>query len=99
MQHREHDPLKPRLPSQTSARQIDIGPRPLDRLLSIKELRPLIGSPSISTIYRWVASGQFPAPLKIGPNRVAWKVSAIEAWTKSKDCSGTGVSEASRPAS
>jgi prophage regulatory protein len=33
-----------------------------------------------SSIYRWVDLGRFPAPIKIGPRAIAWRVEEIEAW-------------------
>lgn len=32
------------------------------------------------TIYRWVKNGLFPAPVRIGPNSVAWRAQDIRAW-------------------
>ena len=37
-----------------------------------------------SSIYAKIASHEFPAPIKIGPNRVAWPESAINAWIAAK---------------
>ena len=39
---------------------------------------------SASTLWRWVRTGQFPAPLKIGPNITAWKVGDIRQWMQSQ---------------
>ena len=44
-----------------------------------------------STIYARITEGTFPAPIKLGPNTVAWQESEIEDWIQ--DCI-----EASRPA-
>jgi len=33
-----------------------------------------------STLYRWVDSGQFPAPIKIGERAVAWSSQAVDSW-------------------
>ena len=35
---------------------------------------------SRSTIWRWVKSGEFPAPIQLGPRAVAWPASEIEGW-------------------
>jgi predicted DNA-binding transcriptional regulator AlpA len=40
---------------------------------------------SPATIYRWVESGEFPPPLRLGSNIVAWRGSAINAWLASKE--------------
>ena len=39
---------------------------------------------SASTLWRWVRLGRFPAPLKIGPNISAWRVSDVRAWLQSQ---------------
>ena len=39
---------------------------------------------SRSTIYAKVARGEFPAPIKISENRVAWDSSAIDNWIADK---------------
>jgi predicted DNA-binding transcriptional regulator AlpA len=33
-----------------------------------------------NTLWRKVKSGEFPAPVKLGPNSTAWKLSDVEAW-------------------
>lgn len=38
---------------------------------------------SRATIYRWIADGRFPAPIKLGPNTSAWKASDLEAFETS----------------
>lgn len=35
---------------------------------------------SKASIYRLLALGKFPAPVKIGERRVAWRASDIAAW-------------------
>ena len=45
--------------------------QPGDRLLDIGELKRLYPK-STSGIYAEVRAGKFPAPIRIGPNRVAW---------------------------
>ena len=39
-----------------------------------------ITTKSKPTIYRWVKNGLFPAPVRIGPNSVAWRAQDIRAW-------------------
>lgn len=39
---------------------------------------------SVATVWRWSATGNFPTPLKIGPNATRWRVSDIEAWLASR---------------
>jgi predicted DNA-binding transcriptional regulator AlpA len=31
-----------------------------------------------TTIYRWIDSGSFPSPLRLGPRTVAWRWSALD---------------------
>ena len=33
-----------------------------------------------NTLWRKVKSGEFPAPVKLGPNSTAWKLSDVEQW-------------------
>ena len=33
-----------------------------------------------STIYAWIQRGHFPAPVRLGPRRVAWRRSEIDFW-------------------
>jgi prophage regulatory protein len=56
-------------------------PRPhmLEPLLPIGQVVELT-SLSKTTVYRMVDEGRFPAPLKIGKARVAWRASAIARW-------------------
>jgi prophage regulatory protein len=37
-----------------------------------------------STIYRWIADGSFPAPVRLGPRAVAWRWSDLERWMQSR---------------
>jgi prophage regulatory protein len=38
-----------------------------------------------STIYRWIAEGSFPPPVRLGPRAVAWRWSDLDRWTQSRD--------------
>ena len=35
---------------------------------------------SPATIWRWVKSGDFPAPVNLGPQTTAWRVDELDAW-------------------
>jgi prophage regulatory protein len=37
-----------------------------------------------STIYRWIADGTFPPPVRLGPRAVAWRWSDLDRWTQSR---------------
>jgi prophage regulatory protein len=51
----------------------------LDRLLRRSEVSHLTGL-SKTSIYREIALGRFPAPVRLGPNSVAWRESTIAKW-------------------
>jgi prophage regulatory protein len=36
------------------------------------------------TVYRWIAEGNFPLPVNIGENSVAWHLEEIEQWRWSR---------------
>ena len=55
---------------------------PTNRLIRVKELRQMLGNPSLSTIYRWVSQGILPEPRRISPRFVAWRLSDVEAFLK-----------------
>ena len=44
---------------------------------------------SRSTLYRQIADGAFPAPLRLGPRAVGWLESAVSAWVESRPQAGT----------
>ena len=39
---------------------------------------------SRSTIYRWMANGEFPKQVSLGGNTVAWLEAEIEDWIQKK---------------
>jgi prophage regulatory protein len=52
---------------------------PADRLMRLPKLLKIAGI-SRATAYRYVRSGRLPAPVRLSPNCVAWKTSAINEW-------------------
>ncbi len=52
---------------------------PLERLIGRKEVLILIGI-SNATLWRWIKAGRFPAPMKIGKKKVAWRSSVLAHW-------------------
>ncbi len=54
-------------------------PPPLERLIGRKEVLILIGI-SNATLWRWIKAGRFPAPMKIGKKKVAWRSSVLAHW-------------------
>ncbi len=55
-----------------------------DRLLSTKQVVECIG---FSRVYIWrlVKENRFPAPIKIGKTRNAWRESEIQGWIDEQD--------------
>lgn len=37
---------------------------------------------SVATLWRWVAQGKFPAPVRLSPGVTAWASDAVEAWER-----------------
>lgn len=54
-----------------------------DTLLRLPAVKAATGL-SRSTIYDWMAKGQFPKPIPLGGNLVAWLASEIEAWIQTR---------------
>lgn len=40
---------------------------------------------SRSTIYAWMARGEFPQPVALGARLVGWKESDIQAWLEARE--------------
>jgi prophage regulatory protein len=59
--------------------QLEPGSAQPRRILRMPEVERRTGR-ARSSIYRDVASGLFPAPLKIGPRAIGWLEVEIEAW-------------------
>lgn len=55
-----------------------------DRLIRVKELRQMLGNPSISTVYRWIAKGILPEPQRLTPRFIGWRASDVEAFLNSR---------------
>jgi hypothetical protein len=57
---------------------------PLKRLLVFPELKPRgIYDGTRKNLRRLVKAGLFPAPVRVSPNRIAWRSEDIEAWIAS----------------
>jgi prophage regulatory protein len=50
-----------------------------DVVLKLSAVSKITGLPS-STLYRKVAGGEFPAPVKLGEAASGWLLSEVEAW-------------------
>ncbi len=42
------------------------------------------GAPGLPTLWRWVKLGMFPAPVRLGPNLVAWAKADVDTWIASR---------------
>jgi prophage regulatory protein len=54
------------------------------RILSLNDLRELGIYYSRVHIHRLVKAGKFPAPIKVGQNRIGWVESEIDEWLNAK---------------
>jgi prophage regulatory protein len=63
-------------PSKSQAPAVKSPEVVLQRLPRVRERTGL----SSSEIYRRIAAGTFPAPVKIGPRCSAWHAAEIDAW-------------------
>jgi prophage regulatory protein len=52
-------------------------------LYTMKEVCGLLKK-SRTTLWRWIRSGHFPQPLKIGPNSLVWTEDQVTQWIESK---------------
>ena len=52
-------------------------------ILRLREVLTLLGV-SRSTLYCYVQQGDFPPQVRLGPNRVGWRVEDVEAWVASR---------------
>jgi prophage regulatory protein len=50
----------------------------ISELASTKDKQGLLPV-SRATLWRWVKSGEWPAPFKLGPNTTVWDLDAVEA--------------------
>ena len=51
--------------------------------LRLPEVKRRVGV-STPTIYRWVAAGVFPRPIRVGDNTSAWIESEVAAWQRDR---------------
>jgi predicted DNA-binding transcriptional regulator AlpA len=59
-------------------------PRMEPLLLRLREVVALV-SAHRSTVIRWVALGEFPAPVRLPGRRVAWRLAEVIAWTEARE--------------
>lgn len=54
-----------------------------DRFIRRKEVIEMVGY-SASSIWRRCKEGSFPRPVRLGPSAVAWRLSELEEWMRSR---------------
>ena len=52
-------------------------------LIRLSDVCKLIGV-SRSTIYKWVAQGTFPAPVRVSEHAVRWRIDEIQTWQEAR---------------
>lgn len=57
------------------------------RLIRRREVLNRIGVSS-TTLWRMYRAGEFPSPIKIGSNSVAWDEAAVDAWIDERASKG-----------
>lgn len=53
-------------------------------LIRAIQLRKELGNIGNSTLRRWVREGNFPKPIKLGANCVAWRRDEVDAWLEAR---------------
>ena len=67
-----------------SARGAALGLPASDRFLSLPIVITMTGV-SRSSIYSWMGAERFPKPKKLGPRKVGWLASDVDAWIRSRE--------------
>ena len=49
---------------------------------------------SSATVYRWIERGEFPAPIRLGANTVAWRGSDLNEWLEARRSAGVQTQSA-----
>lgn len=62
---------------------------PTEKLLRVPEVEDLTAMKK-SKLYDLVKQGQFPAPVRIGPRAVRWRLSAVQKWIDGLEGDTTG---------
>jgi len=57
---------------------------PLPTYLRLTQLVEEVVPVSRATIWRWVKSGEFPAPIKLAERVTAWKLTDVLTWLESR---------------
>jgi prophage regulatory protein len=54
-----------------------------EKLIRIAAVAEMIGA-TPDGVRKWVKEGKFPAPVKVGPNFIAWPESVVQKWISDK---------------
>jgi predicted DNA-binding transcriptional regulator AlpA len=66
-------------------------------LVTRAETTHILGDVSDATLYRGIASGRYPAPIKIGPNTSRWNRAKLEACVKHLEANGPATANFASP--
>ncbi len=55
----------------------------IEKYLSLREVTAAC-KVHASTVWRWVKTGDFPRPIRLGPKAVRWRESDIAAWNQER---------------
>ena len=58
-----------------------------ERILRRREVLDRVGI-SQSTLYAWMAAGEFPRPVALGSKLVGWRESDVTGWIESRETRG-----------
>jgi prophage regulatory protein len=56
----------------------------VERLIFLDEVQRRVPLHRV-TLWRLARDGQFPAPVKVGARRIAWRENEVETWIKSRE--------------
>jgi len=62
-----------------------------EKLLRRPEVLRTTGIGGTSTLYDWMARGEFPRPVKLGARAVAWRESDVLAWIEARRVQPSGA--------
>lgn len=77
--------------AQERVHVVSVSPSAPEQFVRLPELKVLTGFKATSTIYREMAAGRLPSPVKIGVRAVAWRASEIAAWQATRQRARTAA--------